>query len=112
MRSTTIYMMLQDKIVAARQASQIGALDAQRAELKSQLQSLTERRMLLSMQEGQADGAAKAQIQERIKSLDARTASIDDQLNAIDDKVNAAMQRATPAFPPTPGRVIVKPPFG
>ena len=27
MRSTTIYMMLQDKIVAARQASQIGALD-------------------------------------------------------------------------------------
>src|SRR5439155_9649233 len=47
-----------------------------------------------------------------IKSLDARTASIDDQLNAIDDKVNAAMQRATPDFPPTPGRAIVQPPFG
>jgi hypothetical protein len=47
----------------------------------------------MNVQLGSAEGEAKAEIRDRIKTLDARTARIDDELNAIDDAINAALAR-------------------
>lgn len=71
--------------------AQLVALDARREELKSQLQSLTDRRAMLSAQMEDAQGAAQRDLQARIATLDQRTARLDNELNGVDDAINAAI---------------------
>jgi len=83
----------------ARASAQLAALEAKRSELKSQLSSLTERRVLLSVQMRDAEGDAKRELQTRIKALDDRTARIDEQLNQIDDAVSNAIEKGATRAP-------------
>ena len=80
-------------------SSELDALDHSRAELKSQLQSLMERRALLRMNLDGATGAARADLEARLKVLDDRTAKIDDQLNQMDDAVNRLIARGATRGP-------------
>ena len=77
----------------SRESQELATLEMRRGELKSQLQSNTERRALLNAQMQDAEGNAKAAIARRISALDERTARIDDELTAIDDRVSALMAR-------------------
>jgi len=84
------------KISSASEAqanAELAALDHSRAELKSQLQSLTERRALLRMNLDGATGSTKADLEGRLRVLDDRAARIDDQLNQMDDAVNRLIAR-------------------
>jgi hypothetical protein len=96
-------------IAQNRATQELSTLQARRAELKSQLQSLTERRVLLSVQMRDADGQARSQLQSRIAALDERTARIDNELNTIDDQISQAIGRA--AGSPGDVRVFEMPPI-
>ena len=118
------------RTVAQNQATrQLNTLQARRSELKSQLESLTERRVLLSVQMRDAEGQARSQLQSRIAALDERTARIDNELNAIDDQISQSIARAggspadvrvfevppvpaVPAIPAMPGFPMDHFPFG
>ena len=86
----------------------LSAFEARRAELKSQLQSLTERRVLLTVQMRDAAGPARSQLEARIRALDDRTGRIDSELNAIDDQINQALAQAG-GTPGTIGAIEVIP---
>lgn len=78
---------------ADRASKELASLDARREALQSQLQSLTERRTMMSVQASTAEGPARAGIQGRLSAMDARIARIDDELNSIDDAINASLAR-------------------
>ena len=83
----------------ARASRELASLEARRTELKQQLSSNTERRVLMDLQLKSAEGASRAELQNRLKTLDARTARIDDELNEIDDAINAALERGATRAP-------------
>lgn len=93
----------------------VHALQMKREELKSQLQSLTERRMLIGMQQRDARGSnAERDLDRSLKELDARTARIDAELNKVDDAITQALDRdiASQDAKPVPVPVVpVSPPF-
>jgi hypothetical protein len=89
-----------------RARRELDALEAQRAELKSQLQSVTERRMLLSMQMQGTEGQSRLELQNRIKALDERTGRIDTELNRVDDAISAALESGATRAPSGFDRLI------
>jgi len=94
--------------------SQLHILEMRRDELKNQLESNTERRALLQAQLNQAQGTSRAQLEQRIRQLDSRTAAIEDQLNAVDDAANKALSGggadiAIPAMPAIPAIPAIPP---
>lgn len=76
------------------QGADVNALRLKREELKNQLQGLTERRVLLSMQMKQARGGdAERALERSLAELDARTARIEAELNRTDDAITRAIDR-------------------
>lgn len=77
-----------------QQRTDVNALRLKREELKNQLQGLTERRVLLSVQLQQAQGGDAGRALERqIAELDARTARIEADLNRTDDAITRSLDR-------------------
>jgi hypothetical protein len=83
----------QQSTQSSRGAEELRALDARRDELKEQLQSITERRALLTAQRSDADPSQARDLGELIGQLDQRTRRIDAELNGIDDQISALLAR-------------------
>jgi hypothetical protein len=83
----------QQSAQATRGAEELRALDARRDELKEQLESITERRALLTAQRHDAEPTQARELGELIGQLDQRTRRIDAELNRIDDQISALLAR-------------------
>ena len=83
----------------AETEAQIGALTAQRSELQGQAGELSRRRNQLDEQRHLASGAARADLEARIREIDTRTAQIDERINNINDRIVDAMDRLSTEAP-------------
>ena len=80
-----------------RTRAEFDALVARREELKSQLQSVTERRRELFPQSMLArDAGARSELNARIAALDQRSARLEQEILAADDAIATAAGRGIP----------------